>query len=274
MKKTIVTNIKLDDKKLKNIDRVYIGNDFCQEKINVNEIKKLFQYYDNKVNITLLLPFFTDTFFYKLEKILLFIEGKTDIKNFEIVFNDWGTFYYLRKKYPAFKLVMGRLLTKQKKDPRVNVILNNLQEKFRILKSKENKQKIFFTKKVPNSLSDIFSRNSVETKEFFDFLIKNNVNRIEIDNIKQCIKTEKNKKIKVSLYYPYSLLTLTRYCGALYNKTKRVCNKICNNKPVNLKDGFYIKANALFYKNEIVPKEQDLDLNNIDRIIFWNLRIC
>lgn len=271
MKKTIITNIKLDDKNLKSIDRVYIGNDFCQEKFNVNEIKKLLIFYNNKVKITLLLPFFTDTFFCKLEKLLPFIKNNTSIKYFEIVFNDWGTFYYLRKNYPFFSLVMGRLLTKQKKDPRVNVILNNLQDKFRILKSKEDEKKIIFTKKVPKSLVNIFSRSSIETKELFCFLIKNNVKRIEIDNIQADIIMEKNNKVKVSLYYPYSLLTLTRYCGALYNKTDRVCNKICNNAPINLKNGFYIKANALYYKNENLPDEQLLKMNNIDRIVYCDL---
>ena len=271
MKKAIVTDIKLDNNKLKNIDRVYIGNDFCQEKFNIDEIKKLLIFYDDKIKITLLLPFFTDTFFYKLEKLLLFIKDNINIKYFEIVFNDWGTFYYLRKNYPFFNLVMGRLLTKQKKDPRVNVIFNNLQDKFRILKSKENEKKIIFTKKVPKSLVNIFSRTSIETKEFFSFLIKNNVKRIEIDNIQSDIIIEKNNKIKVSLYYPYSLLTLTRYCGALYSKTDKVCNKTCNNVPINLKNGFYIKANALYYKNDVLPDKRLLKLNNIDRVIHCNL---
>ena len=43
----------------------------------------------------------------------------SELKNFEIVFNDWGTFYYLRKYYPMINLGVGRLLTKQRKDPRI-----------------------------------------------------------------------------------------------------------------------------------------------------------
>ena len=269
MKKTIITDIKLNSNQLKDIDRVYIGNDYCQNKINIKNIKELISFYNNKVKITLLLPFFTDTYFYKLEEILCFIKGNVKLKHFEIVFNDWGTFYYLRKYYPKFSLVMGRLLTKQKKDPRINIILNNLQDKFKILKSKNNENKIIFTKKVPGSLNDIFSRSSIETNKLFDFLHKNNVSRIEIDNIETNIKLEKNKNIKVSLYYPYVLLTLTRYCGAFYNEKNKVCNRNC--KHINLNDNFYIKANALYYKNENLPKKYLLKSNNIDRIIYCTL---
>lgn len=270
MKKTVITDIKLNLKQLKDIDRIYIGNDCCQNKINVKNIKELISFYSNKTKITLLLPFFTDTCFYKLEEILCFIKENIKSKYFEIVFNDWGTFYYLRKYYPKISLVMGRLLTKQKKDPRINIILNNLQEKFKIIKSKNNENKIIFTKKVPASLNDIFSRSSIETNKLFDFLYKNNVSRIEIDNIKTDIKLERNKNIKVSLYYPYVLLTLTRYCGALYNKKDNVCNKNCKNTILNLNDNFYIKANALYYKNEIFPKKDILRANNIDRIVYCN----
>ena len=271
MNKVVLTDTKLSLNKLKGIDRVYIGNDCCQNKINVKNIKELISFYNNKTKITLLLPFFTDTYFYKLEEILCYIEENVKSKHFEIVFNDWGTFYYLRKYYPKISLVMGRLLTKQKKDPRINIILNNLQEKFKIITTKNKDKKIVFTKKVPASLNDIFSRSSIETDKLFDFLHKNNVSRIEIDNIKTDIKLEKNKNIKVSLYYPYVLLTLTRYCGALYNKKDNVCNKNCKNTILNLNDNFYIKSNALFYKNETLPKQSILKLNNIDRIVYCSL---
>lgn len=271
MKKTLLIDTKLSLNKLKDIDRVYIGNDCCENKINVKNIKELISFYNNKEKITLLLPFFTDTCFYKLEEILCFIKENVKLKDFEIVFNDWGTFYYLRKYYPKISLVMGRLLTKQKKDPRINIILNNLQEKFKIIKSKDKENKIVFTKKIPASLNDIFSRSSIETDKLFDFLHKNNVSRIEIDNIKTDIKIEKNEKIKVSLYYPCVLLTLTRYCGAFYNKKDTVCNKNCKNTIINLNDNFYIKANALYYKNETLPKQSILKSNNIDRIVYCSL---
>ena len=51
----------------------------------------------------------------------------------------------------------------------------------------------------------------------------------------------------------------------------KICNKNCNNKSVNLNDNFYIKANALYYKNKNLPKQSILKSNNIDRIVYYYL---
>lgn len=265
MKKSKIINKIVSSDDLIGFERIYIGNDYCEKNLKSNEIIKLIEFYKNK-KITLLLPFLTDI---GLKKVILILKtlDKYKLKSFEIVFNDWGTFYYLRKNYPKMKLVLGRLLTKQRKDPRMDIILKNKQEHFKVFKNAVSSN-IVQTKKVPTSLLDLFSINMVETDEMIDFLLKNNVSRIEIDNLIWSMSSNLSKKIKVSLYFPYVLLTLTRYCGAINNKYEKICNNDCIKQKKQISDKFFIKGNALYYKNDVLPNKNIINLNNIDRLVY------
>ncbi len=256
--------ISYDDLQL--TERIYVGNDFCQLSLNEKEIIKLIDHYKGKKQITLLLPFLTNLGIEKLSDILK-QSGIADNNTFEIVFNDWGTFYYLRKNYPKVKLVLGRLLTNQKKDPR---ILNVLKNKDTVVTDILNKQ-IVYLPELPQSLIDLYHRHSVETPELIKFLTDNNVYRIELDNVVWKIVSELPKTIKVSLYYPYLLLSVTRYCGLLHDKYEKICNKDCVNDIQKLSNGFYLKGNALYHKNDVLPSKEDLESNNIDRIVYQTL---
>ncbi|MDD3053654.1 MAG: hypothetical protein PHG84_04555 [Endomicrobiaceae bacterium] len=268
MQKAKIVNNKILNKQLSDIDRIYIGNDYCENNLDYSKINQLIDFYNNKVKISLLLPFLTDKSFDRVSNILKTLEN-INSKYSEIIFNDWGTFYYLRTYYPKLNLVMGRLLTKQKKDPRADIILKNKQDKVKVIKSNDC-NKIIHTKKVPGTLVDIFARHSVESDEIFDFLLKNNVSRIEIDNLVWNMVSLLPKDIKVSLYFPYILLTVTRYCGGMNGKYSKVCNFDCRNKATLLEDGFYINGNAVYYKNDILPSNKVFKSNNIDRIVYQN----
>ena len=269
MKKSKIINEIVSVDELSDFDRLYIGNDYCENNLNVNNIKNLIKVYQSK-KITLLLPFLTDCGIEKISNILSFFRN-FNLKNFEIVFNDWGTFCFLKKYYPKIDLVLGRLLTKQRKDPRIEIILKNKQEHIKLLKNHLGIVNVVKTKKVPVSLMDLFSRSAVESKEMMDFLIKNNVLRIEIDNLTWDMLFKLPKKIKVSLYYPYLLLNVTRYCGAINGKYERVCNKDCLKKPKNISENIFMKGNSLYYKNNIIPHKKNLKSNNIDRIVYQEI---
>jgi hypothetical protein len=268
MKKIKIINSVIRNNKLLQFDRLYIGNDYCEENFKVNNIKKIICAYKNK-KITLLLPFLTDLGIKKLYDILTFL-NKFNLKDFEIVFNDWGTFFFLKKYYPKTKLILGRLLTKQRKDPRIEVILKNKQDSFKILKNCVNNN-VVRTKLTPPSLLDLFSRNVIESEEITNFLLENNILRIEIDNLAWDMFSNLSKKIKVSMYYPYVLLNVTRYCGAINGKYEKICNKDCLNTPKYISENIFMKGNSLYYKNIIIPNKNVLKSNNIDRIIYQEL---
>lgn len=269
MQKIKIVNNKILNKNLSGIDRIYIGNDYCENNLNFSNINRLIDFYEGKTAITLLFPFLTDKYFDEIDNTVAKF-NKTSLKKKEIVFNDWGLFYFLRKYYPEINLVMGRLLTKQKKDPRAGIILSNKQDKIKIIKS-ECENKIIRSKTVPKQLADIFSRHSVESDDFFDFLLKNNVSRIEIDNLKWDMASSLTEKLKASLYFPYMLLTVTRYCGAMNGNYLKICNYSCRKKTSVLDKGLYIKGNAVYYKNDVMPDNKILRMNNIDRIVYQEI---
>lgn len=269
MKKSKVINKIIPINELSQFDRLYIGNDYCENNLNVKKIKGLLDVYQNR-KITLLLPFLTDYGIKKLSDMLTSFKI-LKLKNFEVVFNDWGTFFFLKRHYPKINLVLGRLLTKQRKDPRIEIILKNKQEHFKVLKNSLGIKNIVQTKKVPGSLIDLFSRNAIESKEIINFLIENNILRIEIDNLTWDMIAKLPSKIKVSLYYPYILLNVTRYCGAINGKYENVCNKDCLKKEKNISNNIFMKGNALYYKNSVMPTKNTLKSNNIDRIVYQNI---
>lgn len=267
MKKAKLINKIIPINNLYEYERLYIGNDYCEKNWDANTIIKLINFYKSK-KITLLLPFFTDTGLKKLAIILKYLK-ENRLKNLEIVFNDWGTFYYLRKYYPKINLILGRLLTKQRKDPRMDIILKNKQEHFKIFKNTD--YFFVYTKPVPSSLFELFSKNIIETPEIIKFLLENNVSRIEIDNLVWNMQSNLSKNIKVSMYYPYMILNVTRYCGAINNKYEIVCNKDCLKKSKNISENVFIKGNAMYYKNVVMPSKKILKINNIDRIIYQEI---
>jgi len=269
MQKIKIVNNKISTADLAGIDRIYIGNDYCENDLDFSNTAALTAFYGGKTAISLLFPFLTDKSFGKIHAILKKLKKVSGSKP-EIIFNDWGLFYFIRKHYPEMNLVMGRLLTKQKKDPRADVILQNKQDKIKIIKS-DTGDKIIRSKDIPKQLVDIFSRHSVESDIFFDFLLNNNVSRIEIDNLQWNMLSSASKKLKVSLYFPYLLLSVTRYCGAMNGEYSKVCNRSCEKKPVEFNKGFYIKGNAVYYKNDSMPDNKILKSNNIDRIVYQEI---
>jgi len=235
--------------------RIYFGSEFCERLIpTIKELKKVIDFCDkNVLNFTLLTPFVTDITMKKLKELFEFLK-RFDTENLEIVFNDWGVFHLLKNEY-EFNLAVGRLLTKQKKDP--SFIEDLIDEKFLNLDS---------------DTKSIIKGCSMDASPLIkDFLLKN-VLRIELDNVYQGIDV--NVDIKKSLYYPFVPVTTTRFCMthsyALkkpYIRGKNPCNKEClktfykytiNN--VHL----FLKGNTQFYCNNQLPQNVEI----FDRIVF------
>lgn len=227
-------------------ERIYFGDEFCQYKIpslkDLNYLKRN----SNGKKISLVFPYISEYYFHKIEKLLKFICANNAIFD-EIVFNDWGFFYYIRKNYPALKLVMGRLLTKQKTDPFAKDIITNMQKPGAL------KQKVFIPKKVPKETLEYFGSIPVNSQIFHKFMIENNIVRIESDNLNWDMNVNLRKKIKISVYFPYVKISTTRYCGQL-NMLKNNCIRQCEKSAVTLKKyrtkfNYIIKGNAVFFKN-------------------------
>lgn len=229
-----------------NFDRIYFGDEFCENKIpTLGDLKFLQKNIIDK-KITVVFSYISQVNFKKILPLLKFIY-KNNLTFDEVVFNDWGVFYFIRQHYPKLKLVLGRLLTKQKTDPFANDIILNKQE---IVSSK---QKVFVPKKISGDTFEYFSQSLVNSLIFQKFMIKNNILRVELDNLNWNMDVKLPKDIKISIYFPYIKISTTKYCGQL-NMLKDNCSKQCEKSNIILKKyrtkfNYIIKGNAVFYKN-------------------------
>lgn len=270
----ITNNIK-DLKKLEKIDVLYFGNEFCQNKIpNLKQIEYAYDFSkNNKIKFVLVLPYITNTKIGLVNNLLIFLNSKKEKK--EVVFNDWGSFTLI-SQYKNLKPVLGRLLNKQRKDPIVQNILENTQPKMKII-IENNKQVLVQTKPVPKTLINYFQHTYLDVPEVQNFMIKNNITRYETDLVPWQNKLNINKKIKLSVYYPYVNISATRYCGAINLNYSSKCNKICEKQTIivgnkTLKYPYYIIGNAIFYKADLNILKKELKCSKINRIVFNDIK--
>ena len=265
MEIAFITDTIKELNKLNNIDVLYFGNEFCQNKIpNLKQIEYCYDFCINKrIKLVLVFPFITNTKVPVVNGLLNFLNSKKE-KN-EVVFNDWGTFTLI-SQYKNLKPVLGRLLNKQRKDPVVQTIFENSQPKMKVI-TQNSKQVIVQSKQVPKSLINYFQHTYLDVPEVQNFMIKNNITRYETDLVPWQNKLNINKKISLSVYYPYVNISATRYCGAINLDYGSKCNKICKKQKIvvgkkTFDYPYYIIGNAIFYKADINILKKGLKCSN------------
>ena len=235
----------------KDFSRLYFGNEFCQELIpSLNDLERVLKG-TTHFGFTLVTPYVTDEGLGRLTT--LFDRLSKEKGNVEVVFNDWGVFRILHSGYPSLQPVMGRLLNKMKRGPR---ILN-------------------FMEAMPSEDLRYFRASSLTLKIFRDFLISNEIRRVEFDNTIQGFDLN-FAGIDISLYLPFVYATTTRYClvNGCDNPAKKgvvgifPCKRECQRYTFFLEHEvmpvpLIRKGNTVFYKNETVPA----DIGNFSRIV-------
>ncbi|MCL5035533.1 MAG: hypothetical protein M1269_00310 [Chloroflexi bacterium] len=233
--------------------RLYYGQEFCErlvpseaDLITVSEFVS-----QNRVNsFTFVTPFVTEKGYEKLTGLVPLLDEL--FPGCEVAINDWGVFSYFME-HGGHPVVLGRLLTKQKRGPR---ILN-------------------LTDKIPEAALDHFKMAAVDSPIMTSFLRQNSVGRVELDNLLFGIKREK-QDLAASLYYPYGYISTTRIClfsswGKRHPRAIAACAKECREKQVRLTHRsmpvpLILKGNAIFYEKKELP--EDLESLNIDRLVY------
>ena len=216
-----IETTKLNQNKFK-FDRLYYGNDLSD--VFLPTIKQL-EYVTKKIKkVTLVTPVITQS---KLEDAKMLLNFLNKIGEFEVVVNDFGMLRLISKKYNNLIPIIGRVLIKQKTDPR------------HYYESYQNKESSEHT-----LLSDPFLCN---------FLKKNGVKRVEINNSLQKIYLPDG--FSYSLYYPDVLVALKR---DYKNKQEYILQHD------DMKRKMYSNGCAFFYKNKKIDQEVK---TKIDRII-------
>ncbi|MBS7647419.1 MAG: hypothetical protein QXR45_10840 [Candidatus Bathyarchaeia archaeon] len=237
--------------------RLYFGNEFCERLIpRLEDLREILDFVSkSKLHFTFVTPYVTNEGLRNLEKLLDYIIRRKP--GCEVVFNDYGVLRVLLNRYrDGLKPVMGRLLNKMKRGPRLMNLIDIL----------------------PETTIKYFKGASIDTQVFQDFLLKNRINRVELDNLLQGIELNLKNGISASLYIPYGYVTTTRACLAIncdvLGKEDEIgvfpCNKECQ------KYVFYIrskamptvlirKGNTIFFRNDKIP--ENLEKIGVDRMV-------
>ncbi|MDD5021382.1 MAG: hypothetical protein PHR82_04480 [Endomicrobiaceae bacterium] len=254
-KALFINNIK-DLQSSLSYDRLYYGHEFCEYLLpSEDELKRVLDFViKNNLPFTFVTPTIGNDKINLLEKLIGITIEKADLLNkFEMVVNDFGVLSLIRQKNISNPVIAaGRLMTKQKRDPRIKYI-SSLSE----------------------SAKKYYMSFSLDSLSNLDFIRDFNIKRFELDNVLQGISRQ--SKITSSLYVPYCYISTTKLCYMAqtdkeerYLRKKCKCSAECINYDVYMKNDkmkrdLYLKGNTIFYANDVLPE----NMNNsfIDRIV-------
>jgi hypothetical protein len=237
--------------------RLYFGMEFCERLLpSASQLKKALDFsQENGLDFTFVTPYVTDSGVTKVEKLIQIVSES--LPESEIVFNDWGVLHLLKEQSYPLTPVMGRLLNKMKRGPRIANI----------------------TDKIPPASLEYFMTPGISIPEIQEFLIKNNIARVEFDNLLQGLNLNGiSSEIHLSLYLPFAFITTTRFClmsSINHSEEMKIgvlpCKKECQQHAFQLLNPVMTiplirKGNTIFFSNEQIP-QQIIRERKIDRIV-------
>lgn len=234
--------------------RIYFGTEFCERLLpsikDFLAVKKFCEGADAKLSFVT--PYLTDSGLRRVLPLVRLLSSSD-----ELVLNDYGL---LRAAEDTkARLVAGRLLNRQFRDPRI----------------------LSFKGRVPKDFYQHLTQSNALSKEFQQFLLRHRIERAELDNLAQGISTDLSKsKLSGSLYFPFVFVSTSRMCLSancdkisFYNKVGVLpCNRECMRYQFRLENALFPKnlflfGNTIFFKNESLPKEKALLAKGIDRLV-------
>jgi len=225
--------------------RIYFGAEFCERLIpSPDELSQVAAFVQEQgLALTLMTPYVTDPGLDRLVR--LFDAARETGMPIEVVFNDWGVLDLLEKEYSEFVPIMGRLLNKTKRGPRIINIID----------------------KMPGTCRKYYESSVLSVGAACGFLKNHQVYRVECDNQLQGLNLENtDSEIMKSLYIPYVFVSTTRFClTAGCDDPERTdyvgvdtCSRQCRDYMFQLDSQvmrvpLLRKGNAMFYVNETIP---------------------
>ncbi len=238
--------------------RLYFGHEFCQRLLpGDNDLARALGFaLDQGLDFTFLTPYVTDQGLSEVETRLARVAREKP--GSEVIFNDWGVFKLVRDEFGDLIPVMGRMLNKMKRGPRLMYLLDMLP---------------------PETIA--YYRNcNLSVPAYREFLIANGIKRVELDNLLQGMDIDLNGSgICASLCVPYAFITTTRFCPAIScdvpGKEDEMgifpCRKECRRYGFTLTHPVMAvpvisKGNTKFFMNDELP--EDLGKIYIDRLVY------
>jgi hypothetical protein len=237
-------------------DRLYYGNEFCERLIpTADELRAALKFAGERgVPLTLVTPYVTEHGMARQRELFDIMSG--DARADEVVFNEWGVLRVLHNDYSGLTPVMGRLLNRMKRGPRLMTVID----------------------KLPPTTVRYFRDNHLNNPALNDFLKEHGVGRVELDNLLQGFDFEL-EKLRGTIYTPYVYVSTTRLCLSAGcedpSRTTEVtvgaaCQRECRRYTFHLRHSIMPvplirKGAAIFYHN--AREIPDLGARGIDRIV-------
>ncbi len=237
--------------------RLYYGTEFCERLLPADsELKEAIRFATKKqAGFTLVTPYVTSKGLDRVGKILGLVaeEGV----QCETVFNDWGVFHLLGEEHPGIVPVMGRLLTKMKRGPRLMAVID----------------------RIPKTAAEYFRTPNLNSPHVSKFLLAKGIGRVELDNLLQGLNLDGiDPELRHSLYLPFAYVTTTRFCLMASGRGKErefeigvtACRRECQesffqlNHPI-MAVPLYRRGNTIFLMNENLPDV--ISKGAVDRVV-------
>ncbi len=235
--------------------RLYFGNEFCEQLIpSAAQLEHVLDFVsENSLDFTLVTPYITDNGLKRLEVLLQLVAQKRP--DSEVVFNDYGVLRVLRSRYSELEPVMGRLLNRMKRGPRLMMVID----------------------KLPQTTVEYFQNSNLTVPALSKFLNDNGVRRVELDNVLQEFNFSLDS-FSASLYLPFAYVTTSRLCLAnscdVPEREEMVgvfpCKQECQKYTLFLRNEIMPvllirKGNTIFFENRALP--EGIEERGINRIV-------
>jgi len=251
--------------------RVYWGCEFCETLIpGAGSTGRLAgKLAERQIPWSLVTPYVTDAGLDRLAGLLAKLPR--ELHPDEAVVNDWGVLRWLGREQPHIRPVLGRLMNKMIRDPRVAT-------KFEDPRS-------------PQEAKDALKGWSISAGSYQSFLEGKRVTRVEIDNPLQGLAVDFGKEgVAASVYLPFGYVTTGRIClpGSLNVRPADKfsllgnCRRECGGSVLELKNTrspieadrglrLYQRGNTIFYVQPPDHVTQGLRAaagSGVDRVIW------
>jgi len=253
--------------------RIYFGNEFCQNLIpSLKQIKEAIIFARrNKAGFTLLTPFVTELGLSKLSLVFQFLKKNESAA--EIIVNDWGVLELLATKYRnIFELSLGRLLTRQQRDPSLQRVI--MKQQTAGIKDRNGRIKILVHVPPGEKYHSGIQSSYINSISLQRFLYALGIRRVELNNIIQGLLVD-NIIFEKTIYTPFINISTTRFCPMLTPKQKKYrisfCRRECQKVYSKLRNRYvpkiiYKQGNTTFYKNPVALKK--ITLLGIGRVVY------
>lgn len=257
--------------------RVYFGSEFCHYRLT--KLEHLLGAYEkvreNGYEFSYVTPYISQNRIDVLENIFRalaeYVRKAEGQKRVEIICNDYGILHYIRENYgDCFQPVLGRLLNKLIRDPRV--------------------AEHYDRKDAPEHIKSQFKKASYSVDYYREFLKNLGVSMIEFDNVTQGIEANfENDDFQAAIHLGYGCVATGRTClvGSMHVKKEEkfrgsvVCRQQCRHYTAELinrhprihsmQHRVFQKGNSVFFQQN--EEHLKIGLNqaiekNFQRVIF------